>query len=71
MPWFGAMWSKSRMAVVFGISEAECNHGINPSSTYNAQTPLLFLNCQTSQTDHFLFFTEIKNALVWCHVTQK
>jgi len=42
------MWS-SRLAVVCSIPEAKCNRGINPTSTQNAQTHLLFLNCQTSQ----------------------
>ena len=71
MPYFRAMWPKSRYAVVCSIPKAECNHGITPTSTYNAQTDLLFQNCQTSQKDHFLLFTDIKNALVWCHVAPK
>jgi hypothetical protein len=62
------MWSKSRWAVVGSVPEVECNHGINPATVHNAQTHLLFQNCQTSLPHHFLFFTEIKNALVWCHV---
>jgi len=49
----------------------ECNRGISPKSTQNAQTPLLFQNCQTSPKNHFLLFTETKNALVWFHVIQK
>jgi len=51
--------------------QAECNCRITPKSTHNAQTRLLFQNCQTSQPHHFLLFTEIYNALVWCHVVQK
>ena len=30
MPQFGAMWSKSRQAVVCSIPQVEYNHGINP-----------------------------------------
>jgi len=62
---------KVEKAVVCSIPQEECNHGISPTSTYNAQTPHLFQNCQTCQKNHFLLFTDIKNALVWCHVAQK
>jgi len=65
------MWSKSRWAVLCSIPKAECDRGISHTFTYNAQTPLLFQNCQTSQKNHFLLITETKNALVWCHVVQK
>ena len=34
-----------------------------PPSTQYAQTPHLFQNCRTSQENHFLFLTDIKNAL--------
>ena len=35
--------------------EAECNRGITSKSTHNAQTRLLFKNCQTSQKITFRF----------------
>jgi hypothetical protein len=65
------MWPKSRYAEVGSVPEAEWNRGITPARALNAQTRLLFQNCQTSQKINFLLFTEIKNALVWCHVAQK
>jgi len=65
------MWPKSRYAGLCSIPKIECNHGITLTSTYNAQTILLFQNCQTSQIDHFLLFSDIKIALVWGHVVQK
>ena len=55
MPQFTAMWPKNRQAVVCSTPQVDCNHGISPTSTYNAQTPLLFQDCQTSHKNHFYY----------------
>ena len=62
------MWSKSGCAVVCSIPEAGCNRGITPKSTHNAQTRLLFQNCQTSQINQLFIIhwnQECPSGAMW------